>query len=86
MSAENSRTGMGHSDNALTFLRHNIVKSGTGRYFVKKKKKKRTRAHLKIYQKHSSLEWNLFCVGVCVKFYLSHEGLNTNLMCFRTRK
>lgn len=61
MSAENSPTAMGYFDNAPTFVRHNIVKSGTGRYLVKKK---HTLAHLKIDQKHSPLECNFYFVRV----------------------
>jgi len=52
---------MGHSDNALSFVRHNIVKSGTGRYLVKIM---HTLAHIKIDQKHSPLECTLYFVGV----------------------
>jgi hypothetical protein len=60
---------MGHSDNTLTYVRHNIVKSDTGRKVVKKK---HTRAHLKIYQKHSPLEWTFYFVWVCEWNFISH--------------
>jgi len=63
---------MGHSNNALTFVRHNIMKSGTGRYVVKKSTRVPT---LKLNK--STLRWNgpfILFVCVCAKFYLSHEG------------